>query len=134
MTQTESLIRFILGPIKPNIRPLTYAVDIAIDLMFNQNIPMDDILVTKDIYPAVSKMLKTRKGTPPSVVAVTRQIIRLSNQCWDSLVARDIVIEYIGAPIKHIHAPRDMIFYLAFYSHLKKPFYVAITQEPALLF
>ena len=70
----------------------------------------------------------------PSIVAVSRRIERLANQCWDALVSRDLVEEYIGAPIKDIRAPRDMIFYLAFYVHLNTPFYIAIQRQPALLF
>ena len=43
MTKTEAVIRSILGTAKPDIRPLAYAVDAAISLMFVQKIPMDDI-------------------------------------------------------------------------------------------
>ena len=134
MTKTCSLIRFIIGPARVNVSSLAYAVDIAIDLMFVQNIPMDDIMVTKDIYPAVAKFLKMHSSSAPSIVAVSRRIERLANQCWDALVSRDLVEEYIGAPIKDIRAPRDMIFYLAFYVHLNTPFYIAIQRQPALLF
>ena len=134
MTETSIVIRSILGPIRGNISALTYAVDAAIDLMFVQNIPMDDIMVTKDIYPVVAEMLRNRNGSSPSIAAVSRRIERLANQCWDALVARNLVEEYIGAPIKDISAPRDMIFYLAFYVYLDMPFYIAIREQPVLLF
>ena len=51
MTKTETVLRSIFGSCRSDIRPLAYAVDIAIELMFVQGIPMDDILVTNDIYP-----------------------------------------------------------------------------------
>ena len=46
MTKTEAVIRSILGAARPDIRPMAYAVDAAISLMFVQKIPMDDIYVT----------------------------------------------------------------------------------------
>ena len=52
--------------------------------------------------------------------------------CWDILVARGLVGKYIGAEIGDIHAPRDIIIYLAFYSHLGVPFFTAMEQESAL--
>ena len=49
MTKSESVIRSILGAVRVDIRPLAFAVDTAVDLMFVQGIPMDDIFVTDDI-------------------------------------------------------------------------------------
>ncbi len=134
MTKTESIIRSIFGAARGDIRPLAYAVDIAIDLMFIQKIPMDDILVTKDIYPNVAELLRKNTNLDLSPTSASRQVERLANKCWDILVYRRLVVEYIGAELDDIQAPRDIIFYLAFYSYLDKPFFVAIHQEPALLF
>ena len=134
MTKTEAVIRSIFGAVGMDLRPLAYAVDIAIDLMFCQGIPMDEIYVTDDIYPDVAKQLKRRSGTVPSSKTVSRRIERLANLCWDTLVARDLVLKYIGEPLNDIRAPRDVIFYLAFYVHLDTPFFVAIQNRPALLF
>ena len=134
MTKTETVVRSIFGVSKSNIRPLVYAVDIAIDLMFIQGIPMDDIYVTDDIYPEVSKNFRKRSGESCSTKTVTRQIERLSNLCWDILVDRDLVLKYIGAPIRDIRAPRDIIFYLAFYIYFDSPFFAVIQKQPAILF
>lgn len=134
MTNTEAVIRSILGAARPDIRPLAYAVDSAMNLMFVQKIPMDDIYVTDDIYPDVAKLVKNRRGKPSSPETVSRRIERLANLCWDTLVARDLVLEYLGASLENIRAPRDMIFYLAFYIHLDTPFFIAIQKQPALLF
>ncbi len=134
MTKTEAVIRSILGAAGVDILPLAYAVDFAIDLMFFKKIPMDDIHVTKDIYPDVARALKKCPGKASSYPAVSRHIERLANQCWDALVQRGLVEEYLGAPLNDIRAPRDIIFYLAFYSYLDKPFFIVIRQQPALLF
>lgn len=134
MTKTEAVIRSILGTARPDIRPLAYAVDAAINLMFVQKIPMDDIYVTDDIYPDVAKLVKNRRGKPSSPETVSRRIERLANLCWDALVERGLALEYIGTPLRDIRAPRDMIFYLAFYIHLDTPFFIAIQKQPALLF
>ena len=134
MTKTEAVIRSILGAARSNIRPLAYAVDAAINLMFVQKIPMDDIYVTDDIYPDVTKLVKNRHGKPSSPETVSRRIERLANLCWDTQVARNLVLEYLGAPLESIRAPRDMIFYFAFYIYLDTPFFIVIQEQPALLF
>ena len=128
MTKTEAVIRSILGAAGPDIRPLAYAVDAAITLMFVQKIPMDDI------YPHVAKLVRNRRGMPSSPKTVSRRIERLANLCWDTLVSRNLVLQYLGAPLENIRAPRDMIFYLAFYIYLDTPFFIAIQKQPALLF
>ena len=134
MTKTEAVIRSILGAARPDIRPMAYAVDAAISLMFVQKIPMDDIYVTDDIYPDVAKLVKNRHGKPSSPKTVSRRIEHLANLCWDTLIARKLVLEYLGAPLENIRAPRDMIFYLAFYVYFDAPFFTVIQKQPALLF
>ena len=134
MTKTEAVIRSILGAARTDIRPLVHAVDITISLLFTQGIPMDDLHVTDDIYPAAARFVKGRHGNPASPGAVSRRIERLANLCWDTLVERNLVLEYIGTPLKDIRAPRDMIFYLAFYIYFDTPFFMVIQKQPALLF
>ena len=134
MTKTEAVIRSILGAARVDIRPLVHAVDITISLLFTQGIPMDDLHVTDNIYPAAARLAKGRCGNPASPGAVSRRIERLANLCWDTLVERNLVLEYIGTPLKDIRAPRDMIFYLAFYIYFDTPFFMVIQKQPALLF
>lgn len=110
MTKTEAVIRSILGAARADIRPLVYAVDITIDLLFTQGIPMDDIHVTDDIYPAAARLVKDRFGRPASPGAVSRRIERLANLCWDTLVERSLVLEYIGAPPER-YPPSYQIFF-----------------------
>ena len=42
------------------------------------------------------------------------------------------MIKHIGAESGDIQAPRDIIIYLAFYSHLGVPVFTAMGQESAL--
>ena len=134
MTKTEAVIRPILGAARPDIRPLVHAVDITINLLFTQGIPMDDLHVTDAVYPTVAGLVKNRFGKPASPGTVSRRIERLANLCWNTLVERNLVLEYIGAPLRDIRAPRDMIFYLAFYVYFDAPFFTVIQKQPALLF
>lgn len=118
MTKTESTIRFLFGASRKDIRPLVHAVDITIKLMFSQGIPMDDIRVTHAVYPQVAKRLKTRSGASPSAKTTARRIQRLANACWDALVERNLVKEFLGTSLRDLQAPRDLLFYLAAFSHL----------------
>lgn len=127
MKKTESVIYSLIGPGRGNIRPLACAVEIAADLLFNQNIPIDDIQVMNQIYPLVAEELGKSKAS------VTRSIERMANLCWER-AAPERLEEIIGKHLKDIHAPRDMIFYLAFYIHLDTPFYTAIANSPSILF
>ena len=63
MTNTEAIIRTILGPIRRDTRPLACSVDCLSELLFVQKIPMDEIMVTKDIYPEVAKQLNKNPRT-----------------------------------------------------------------------
>ena len=36
--------------------------------------------------------------------------------------------------MKDIHAPSDMLFYLAYYSYFGKPYYEVLEKQPGLLF
>ena len=134
MTKTESTIRFLFGASRKDIRPLVHAVDITIKLMFSQGIPMDDIRVTHAVYPQVAKRLKTRSGASPSAKTTARRIQRLANACWDALVERNLVKEFLGTSLRDLQAPRDLLFYLAAFSHLGIPFFEAVKCYPELLF
>ena len=47
MTNTEAIIRTILGPIRRDTPPLACSVDCLSELLFVQKIPMDEIMVTR---------------------------------------------------------------------------------------
>ena len=128
MTKTERTIYALIGPTRYNTLPFSAAVDRAVELLFVQNIAMDDIHVTRDIYEPVARSLGK------TTVAVSRQIVRLCNLCWDAMMDAGEVEQYLGKPIRDLRAPNEMIFYLAFLVHFDKPFYQVVQHVPTLLF
>lgn len=69
MTNGETILREILGPVRSNILPLALAVDITGNLLFEQHFSMEDIKVTKHIYPDVAKLLgKKPDATSKSII------------------------------------------------------------------
>ena len=93
MTKTERTIYALVGPTRYNTLPFSLAIDLAMELLFVQNIAMDDIRVTRDIYTPVAKQLG--KNT----AAVSRQIVRLCNLCWDAMLEAGEVEQYLGFSI-----------------------------------
>ncbi|MCI8292299.1 MAG: hypothetical protein HFH53_02025 [Hespellia sp.] len=121
------IIHEIIGPGTGDILTFAYAICEAERLMFTENIPMDEIYVTKDIYPKIAKEMNKKDR------AVARQIERMGNRCWGCM-DEEQKKKYIGKELKDIRAPRDMIFYLAFYVHFDKSFYQVLEEHPTLLF
>ena len=79
MKNSQTVIRSILGTADVDIRPLAYAVDAAVELMFRQGIPEDDIAVTKELYAKAAERLPKGKKGKRSVKTVTKQIQRVAN-------------------------------------------------------
>lgn len=127
MTKSECIIRSIIGAERANIRALALAIDIAADLLFTQGISMDEIAVSKDIYPAVAKQVGKSMST------TTRRIERTANLCIDAL-DEALTEQYIGRPLAFRPPPRALIIYLAFYLHFGEPFFKVIARDPVLLF
>ena len=125
MKNSQTVIRSILGTADVDIRPLAYAVDAAVELMFRQGIPEDDIAVTKELYA---------KAAERSVKTVTKQIQRVANACWDTLVREGMVEHHLGRPRKTIPAPREMIFYLASQAYWEIPYFQAMEEGKIPLF
>ena len=128
MANSEVILRRILGPIRSNIRPLVLAVDITGSLLFQLHIAMDDIKVTKHVYPGVAKLLGQSQS------AVTKSVERLTRICWDSMEEQELTEFYIGRQLRQMPAPREFLTYLAVYSELDTPFFTAIEEYPHLLF
>ncbi|HIY00298.1 MAG TPA: hypothetical protein IAA26_00380 [Candidatus Blautia faecipullorum] len=127
MTKEEALIRSILGPVRSEIRTFACAVRITDHLLFEKNMAQDDIRVTKHVYPEVARQ------TGKSYASVSRKLERMGNLCWDNLGEEGRRL-YIGRQIRDIRAPRDMLFYLAFYCHFDRPYYEVLEEMPELLF
>lgn len=110
MTKTETLLRALLGPVRDDVRPLAAVVDFVSALLFVQGVPLDDVRVTKCVYPAVAAQL----GRP--VTAISRSVERLSARCWsdgDPELWRIILGRKVSAP----YSPRETVICLAYYVH-----------------
>lgn len=127
MTKEEAVIRSILGPVRSEIRTFACAVGITVHLLFDERMSQDDIRVTKHVYPEVAKR------TGKSYASVSRKLERMGNLCWDNL-GEEGRRTYIGRQLRDIRAPRDMLFYLAFYCHFNRPYYEVLEEMPELLF
>ncbi len=123
MTKTERTIYAILGPTRYNIFPLVCAVDQVMHLLFECKVAMEDILVSKDVYPAVARDIQK---TPASVA---RQIERLANLCWATMKESGEAECYIGKNLRDIHAPSEILYYLAFYIYFDKPFFKVVRRQ-----
>lgn len=103
MTNTEAIIRTILGPIRRDTRPLACSVDCLSELLFVQKIPMDEIMVTKDIYPEVAKQLNKNPRT------ISRSVERLVLCCWEE-GNRAYLAKIIGRNLTTLREPRECCF------------------------
>ena len=123
MTKTERTIYAILGPTRYNIFPLACAIDRIVCLLFERKIAMEDILVSKDVYLAVAR------DTQKAPATVSRQIERLANLCWSTMQDAGETECYIGKNLHDIHAPSEILYYLAFYVYFDRPFFKVVRRE-----
>lgn len=128
MTKTEALIYSILAPTRKGVPVLACAVDVTAHLLFVERRAMDDIQVTKDVYPMVAKRAQQKPD------ATSRQIERLANACWDEGDREYLDEVVIGRTLKDIRRPSDLLFYLAVRVHTGQPFFKVIEKHPELLF
>ncbi len=122
MSITEELLRLILGPVRSDIRPLVVAVEHTSDLLYREKMTQSDIHVTTDIYPVVAKRIRKKEST------IAKSVERLAMLCWESLDGEQMM-QIIGKCLNRQPAPREVLFYLAFYVHHQRPFYTATLSE-----
>ena len=127
MTKEEAIIRSIIGPSCGEVRTLAHAVRIMARLLFSEHMSQDDVQVSTHIYPEVARL------TGKTESAVSRQIERVENLCWEHLDAAG-QRTYIGKQLRDIRAPRDIMIYLAYYSHFNIPYYEVLKNHPEILF
>ena len=99
--RAKLMIRLIMGHSNSDICPLAYSINEAANLLFVQNIPWDEIKITKDIYPAVE---------------------RLVNRCWDKMTPQQKQ-QYIGRDLEDITSTTDFVVYMAYYLYYGKPYF-----------
>ena len=126
MTKTERTIYALVGPTRYNTLPFSLAIDLAMELLFVQNIAMDDVRVTRDIYEPIWAIGTGKTATGEQAAEVCTYI--------RSLIEAGEVEQYLGKPIRDLRAPNEMIFYLAFLVPFDKPFYHVVQHVPTLLF
>ena len=116
MMSSYRLIRGILGPVRRDIRPLTLAIDITMNWLFIAQYPIDELHVTRDLYPLIGYILKKQP------TAIARSVERLSNLCWDTLVCTNQVEHYFGTNLTSPPYPRNLVLYFAYYTYYGYPF------------
>ena len=109
MTKTETLLRALLGPVREDIRPLA-AVDYVAGLLFVEEMQLDDVRITKRVYPAVAKQL----GKPAT--AISRSVERLTARCWSD-GDPELLQTILGRKVLAPYSPRETVICLAYYVH-----------------
>lgn len=126
MSQSEVLVRLVLGSFRKGTRPFVCAIECVIRHSFAIDYPIEDIQVTKVIYPEVAKLLNMRPG------AAARQIERIANDCWDR-GDRERLNEIFGRELPVCPPPRDMIFYFAAYAYYGQSFRQVMKRQYAMM-
>ncbi len=122
MTRTEDFIQSVLGHGGKGYMPFVLAIDLTAQLLFEEGIAMQDILVTKDVYPVVAKCLRMKH------TSASRQILRIANRCWKKL--SDTQKEaYIGKVLPFLEGPRKLLIYFAVYLYSGKPFFAKAQEK-----
>ena len=110
MTKTETLLRALLGPVREDIRPLAAVVDYVAGLLFVKEMQLDDVRITKCVYPAVAKQL----GKPAT--AISRSVERLTARCWSD-GDPELLQTILGRKVLAPYSPRETVICLAYYGY-----------------
>ena len=114
--KAEALLRLIVGQNSTNLRALAYAISYTAELLFVQHMCVDELCVTKHVYPIVAKQL----GKTPTAVA--KSVERGANLCWRHMTNEQKLI-YIGRELDSVASGKVLIIYLAYYIHYGKPYF-----------
>lgn len=117
LSKSEQLLYFILGLRKNNILPAAYTLDFLVDLIFRQNIPVSNIMITKMVYPKVAVSLHK------SSAAIEKSVQRLIRQFWDTAAEKNLLMPLFGRPALAEPSVSEILFYLAFLLYTEKPFF-----------
>lgn len=128
MLSSEMLVLNILGFTRTDIRPFAYALDVAVELLFEKHISKGNIRITKDIYPAVAQRLHKTSH------AVAKSAQRIAMLCWDAARRNNMIVELFGRPLIDTPATHDILFYLAVLLHFGKPFFTVLQDLDDLNF
>jgi len=117
VTQSELLVSRVLGLSRSDIRPMACSLDVLVELLFVERIPLGDILVTKHVYPKVARRLEKSHS------AVARSTERMANRWWDKAMAQNRIPEFIGRPLDEIPSVCEILCYLAFFLYHGESFF-----------
>jgi len=120
--KSEKLLSSIVGATRADLDPMLEALDILIELHFDQHLPRNRIQVTKSVYPQTGVRVQKSPG------AVARSIERLANRCWDKMQQQDRVIELLGRRLYESPAPSELLFYLAYLLYFDQPFFTLMEE------
>ena len=124
MTKEDKMIRNIMSTGKAGRRDLRifiYAVEIMGRLLFEEEIRIEKIQVTKSVYPEAGKRCEKSAGT------ASRQIERLGVCCFQEM-NREQRIKYFGEGAV-CPAPKEIIFHLAYYSRFGRSYEEMLKEE-----
>lgn len=127
MSNPERLIRSIIGDTGSSIYPLACAAEIVGKEFFDSHTPLEDV-EPRLVYTKVSKEMGI------SFDAASRRIQRMANTCWERMKERNLVERYIGRTLDDCPSACRLLGYLAFYACCDTPYYVALEQNPGILF
>ncbi|MCI9349993.1 MAG: hypothetical protein HFF83_12345 [Oscillibacter sp.] len=127
MLNPERLIRSIIGDTGSSIYPLACAAEIVGREFFDSHTPLEDVKPGQ-VYTQVSKEMGI------SFDAASKRIQRMANFCWECMLKRELVEQYIGRTLADSPSACRLAGYLAFYACCDTPYYVALEKDPRILF
>ena len=108
-TTLEKLISSTLGTTRSDLRPLTVALSVIVQLHLVQRIPREDIKVTQMVYPKVAQYLNK------SEFATARSIERLANLCFDAIKQQSQIEKIFRSHFTNAPSSANILFYLAYF-------------------
>ena len=116
MESSQSLIHYILGPCVHS-RPLVTAVDILMSYLSAPDFDLQSIAMHRDIYPKVAVQLSINP------ISISKTVDRLAKCCWGAMISEGLCNEIIGRTPSKSPKTLEMVFYLAYFSFYRKPYF-----------
>ena len=114
--KAEALLKVIVGQNSTSLRALAYAISCTAELLFVQRMCVDELCVTKHVYPIVAKQLGK------TTTAVAKSVERGANLCWRCMTNEQKLI-YIGRELDDVASGKVLIIFFAYYLHYGKPYF-----------
>ena len=124
--KSNLLIHSIVPFVRSDLRALSESVAVTANILFVEGLPLDELKITKHVFPAVAKTLDKK------VSAVCRAAERLANEVWEHM-DDDMQKTIIGRVVPDIRSTSDLIVYLAYYVYWDKPYFEVIKEQYAAL-